>query len=484
MSSGGWADSRTPPRSRRSWPRSRATPAVRSAAVVALVSIVKDQGDSQKREVSRDSPAGGRRRGRSAQQAIAAAGELGDREAVPALLAAVEMPQSRFEAGLALAKLSDLRALQIYLRGLTDKNADLRKASATAIGNIRGQATNVLDQLARRNELPPEVVPELRSIYALETPVTSWKVLGPFAIAAPPSSYPISRSTRPRASRAPGARRVDLAQPGRLTRRTDRPGARSFSVTTIGRPTATPSSEHRRTNRPDGRRIGRYAHGLAQRQAGLRFADRRGFATTQDSVRGDAAPGDEPDPGTLRQSRWAVAVLRRADDRGRFCLSQSARRRGLQRRDLSPLALKGQGKRDPRPQLFSDMKGLACVKCHAVGKEGGAVGPELSTVGAKYPRDELITSVLYPSAKISSGFEPTTFALIDGRVLTGIIRGETAAAVEIQDSDAKLVRIAKDQIEDAKRSDVSLMPNGLAEGLSPRDFADLIAYLETLKSPK
>ena len=25
------------------------------------------------------------------------------------------------------------------------------------------------------------------------------------------------------------------------------------------------------------------------------------------------------------------------------------------------------------------------------------------------------------------------------------------------------------------------MPNGLAEGLNPQDFADLIAYLETLK---
>ena len=28
------------------------------------------------------------------------------------------------------------------------------------------------------------------------------------------------------------------------------------------------------------------------------------------------------------------------------------------------------------------------------------------------------------------------------------------------------------------------MPNGLAEGLSTQDFADLIAYLETLKSTK
>ena len=35
-----------------------------------------------------------------------------------------------------------------------------------------------------------------------------------------------------------------------------------------------------------------------------------------------------------------------------------------------------------------------------------------------------------------------------------------------------------------KPSEVSLMPNGLAKGLSPQDFADLIAYLKTLKNTK
>ena len=118
----------------------------------------------------------------------------------------------------------------------------------------------------------------------------------------------------------------------------------------------------------------------------------------------------------------------------------------------------------------ADLKGLACIKCHAVGKEGGSVGPELSSVGAKYPRDELIASVLFPSAKISSGYEPSTFALADGRVITGIVRNETADAVEIQDADAKTIRIAKDDIDERKRSDVSLMPNGPGPGLEPPGF--------------
>jgi putative heme-binding domain-containing protein len=134
--------------------------------------------------------------------------------------------------------------------------------------------------------------------------------------------------------------------------------------------------------------------------------------------------------------------------------------------------------------LFSDLKGVACVKCHAVGGEGGVVGPELTSVGAKYPRDELINSVLYPSARISSGYEPVVIETTDGRILTGIIKGENPDSLELEDGDAKRVRLPKSDIEGRKRSDVSLMPNGLAEGLTQQDFADLIAYLETLKDAR
>ena len=144
-------------------------------------------------------------------------------------------------------------------------------------------------------------------------------------------------------------------------------------------------------------------------------------------------------------------------------------------------ALKGQGKADRGKALFSDLKGVACLKCHAVAGQGGTVGPELGGVGIKYPREELIASVLYPSQRISSGYEPVVLATADGRTLTGIIKSESPEAIEIEDAEAKRIKVAKDDLDARKASDVSLMPNGLAEGLSPADFADLIAYLETLK---
>ena len=49
------------------------------------------------------------------------------------------------------------------------------------------------------------------------------------------------------------------------------------------------------------------------------------------------------------------------------------------------------------------------------------------------------------------------------------------------DAEGKRHAIRKGEIDRRQESDLSLMPDGLNTGLSPRDFADLIAYLETLK---
>jgi hypothetical protein len=45
----------------------------------------------------------------------------------------------------------------------------------------------------------------------------------------------------------------------------------------------------------------------------------------------------------------------------------------------------------------------------------------------------------------------------------------------------KAVRIAKDDIEDRRVSDVSIMPVGLVDTLRPEEFADPISYLLGLR---
>ena len=50
-------------------------------------------------------------------------------------------------------------------------------------------------------------------------------------------------------------------------------------------------------------------------------------------------------------------------------------------------------------------------------------------------------------------------------------------------ADGKSVRVPVDSIEQRQKSNLSLMPNGLKDGMTLEDFASIVAYLESLKQP-
>jgi putative heme-binding domain-containing protein len=124
------------------------------------------------------------------------------------------------------------------------------------------------------------------------------------------------------------------------------------------------------------------------------------------------------------------------------------------------------------------VKGLACVKCHAVAGEGGRVGPDLAGIALKYKREDLMTSVLEPSKTIAQGYETIVLSLTNGKTVTGVFKGESADIVNLADAEGKALTILKKDIESRVFSPVSTMPNGLSDGMTLQDFADLIAFLE------
>ncbi len=131
--------------------------------------------------------------------------------------------------------------------------------------------------------------------------------------------------------------------------------------------------------------------------------------------------------------------------------------------------------------LFADPKRLACARCHKVRGEGSDIGPDLSDVAGKYPRDLLIESVLEPSRQIVEGYRPAVVATVDGRVLTGVVKAESADELTLVDAEGRRLTVRKADIEERRISDASIMPVGLASGLARQEFADLISYLETLR---
>ena len=132
--------------------------------------------------------------------------------------------------------------------------------------------------------------------------------------------------------------------------------------------------------------------------------------------------------------------------------------------------------------LFADLKRLACTRCHRARGQGGDIGPDLSDIGGKFDRPLLVESILEPSRQIVEGYRTTTIATKDGRVLSGIAREDSPAGLVLIDADGKKHPVRADEIENRKIDGTSLMPSSLTTGISPAEFADLIAFLETLRS--
>lgn len=416
--------------------------------------------------------------------AITALGDLKVRDAVPTLVEAANTEDTHFEAALALARMPDVRALPVYLHGLNDRSPDVRRACSGAVSSLRDEAAPVLEQLATRKELPSTALPELRKIFTRVRPIETWHVLGKFPIKTD-APFPLTGAIDLKA-KYPGFGDNPLTwKPVRAKAR----GEVDLNQTMGGADDVAVFAEAE-VESPSERKA-EFAVGSddtltvwVNGEKVYDFQDNRGFSPEENRFDALLLKGKNRIVVKCgnRSGGWSfsVALAYPAD----YAFLKGPAPGAFDPENYRKFATSKQGQAAHGRALFSDLKGLACVKCHSVGGQGGSVGPELSSVGAKYPKIELIQSVLYPSAKISSGYEPVVLASSDGRVITGIIKGETADAVELDDAEGKRLRIAKADIEERKRADVSLMPNGLAEGLSTQDFADLIAYLETLKEVK
>ena len=124
----------------------------------------------------------------------------------------------------------------------------------------------------------------------------------------------------------------------------------------------------------------------------------------------------------------------------------------------------------------------SCAACHTIDKSQKAVGPQLVDIGQRYKKNELLESILKPSAKIAQGFTTQLIATDDGLSHTGFVTREAGNEVEIRTAEGKVVIIKKETIEARKDSKNSVMPEGLVNNLTVKDLASLIAYLQSLKS--
>ena len=84
---------------------------------------------------------------------------------------------------------------------------------------------------------------------------------------------------------------------------------------------------------------------------------------------------------------------------------------------------------------------------------------------------------MQPSFRIDEKFAAWTAATSDGRILNGLLERRSDEQVVLKLSDGKLITISTKDIDDFRKSPVSLMPEGILADLSPGEAADLLSYL-------
>jgi putative heme-binding domain-containing protein len=124
-----------------------------------------------------------------------------------------------------------------------------------------------------------------------------------------------------------------------------------------------------------------------------------------------------------------------------------------------------------------------CAQCHKIYGEGADVGPDITRNG-RNNWDQLLSNVFDPSLVIGAGYQARQLLTVDGRVLTGLPVEESDQRVVLKVQGGKIETIAREDIDEYKVSEVSLMPEELEKQLTKQEIADLMSYLALDKPPE
>lgn len=121
----------------------------------------------------------------------------------------------------------------------------------------------------------------------------------------------------------------------------------------------------------------------------------------------------------------------------------------------------------------------SCRQCHS-GRS--ALGPDLAGVAGRFSREDVFTSIVAPSRDVSTRYQTTVVSTKDGKSYSGLIVYESVDGFLLRNSTGQTFRIETSQVDVKRKSPVSLMPAGLLKGLTPREHADLYAYLKSISN--
>ena len=137
------------------------------------------------------------------------------------------------------------------------------------------------------------------------------------------------------------------------------------------------------------------------------------------------------------------------------------------------------GDADRGAGIFYGNQTAQCIRCHAYGDYGGSAGPRLNGVASRLTREQILESLIDPSARIAPGFGTVSLELTSGKKINGILQQEKSNGLLVKVGDKPDTLITKESI--AKRTNgMSSMPP-MRFLLSKKEIRDVVSFLATMK---
>ena len=121
-----------------------------------------------------------------------------------------------------------------------------------------------------------------------------------------------------------------------------------------------------------------------------------------------------------------------------------------------------------------------CAQCHRLGGEGFAVGPDLTTI-RNDGKPKALVNLLDPNREVAPNFVAYVVESRSGDLLLGTLAAETATSVTVRQAFGKDSVVLRSDVKRIESQKMSLMPEGLEEGLKPQDVADLLEFIFTAR---
>lgn len=122
-----------------------------------------------------------------------------------------------------------------------------------------------------------------------------------------------------------------------------------------------------------------------------------------------------------------------------------------------------------------------CALCHDSAMGAKAFAPALNG-GKARDAEGILVAVLDPNAAVESVFQSYQVIKKDGQVIEGFRSALDAEAITLMYMGGATVKIPLKEVKSAGYIEhKSVMPEGMAGGMSKQDLNDLIAYIQSLK---